>query len=128
MRLLPSQLLSLCVGLEISRLWSLQQYKTPTTTHNCPTSHSMQGNQTLFTLLDQRCNGVPAAFGKMCSTCVGMVVLLLGSGSKRISAMSSRIWCIPTTNLSAYNRCTETTSFQHALIMSNTMIQQGLLL
>ena len=66
----------------------------------------MQGNQTLFALLNQSCSGVPGAFGKLCSTCVGMVVLSSGSGRKRISAVSSRIWCIPTTNLSAYNRRT----------------------
>jgi hypothetical protein len=121
MRMLPSQLLSWCVGLEILRLWSCQQYKQDSDkTGTSPTCHSMQGNQTLF---NQSCSGVPAAFGKMCSTHVGMVVLSFGSGTKRISAVSSRIRCIPTTNLSVYYRCTRTTSFQHALIMSNTMIQ-----
>ena len=87
-----------------------------------------RATKTLFTLLNQSCGGEPAAFGKMCSTPVGMVVLSFRSERKRISAKSSRIWCIPTKNLRASNRCTKTTSFQHALIMSNTMKQQCLLL
>ena len=44
MRLLPARVLSWCVSVEISRLWSLQQYKTPTMTRTCPTCLSMQGN------------------------------------------------------------------------------------
>jgi hypothetical protein len=79
-------------------------------------------------LLNQSCSGAPVAFGKICSARVRMVVLLFKCGRKRISAMSSRIGCIPTTNLRGYNKCTKTTSFQHALIMSNTMMQQGFLL
>jgi hypothetical protein len=67
----------------------------------------MQGNQALLPLLEKSCSGEIAAFGKMFSTLVGiLVVLSFGSGTrKRISALSSETSSIPATNLSAYNRC-----------------------
>ncbi len=66
------------------------------------------GQPNTIYIVNQSCSGVPAVFGKMCSTCVGMVVWFFGSERKKSSSMSSRIWYITTTNM-----CTTDVQKQH---------------